>query len=308
MIEAVGPPGPRRFPADARMIDLTGKVVHAAFIDPYVPRIGSRASAARPADDEEGEPAPERRRGPSRRTATGAPDPRIRGPRVDHSPSRSVSRSPTAASDSAWWRRSVRGILRGAGAVVSLADGAIGDRVLRGRDRPVRFARSRPAPTARLFVARLLPRVEDGRRGAVTRKGLLDALWWRDAEAAYARNPAGPGAAASGRLRGGSRPGGGGEGVPSSSRRPRSCRSCGRDDRAGVQADSPVRRRGRRVPPPRADRRDASGPDPARSTFRGRTGSTTTTSGWTSASTVCAGWTARPRIRSGSTKRVSFSR
>ena len=37
VIEAVGPVGSTPVPADARLIDVKGKVVHAAFIDPYVP-------------------------------------------------------------------------------------------------------------------------------------------------------------------------------------------------------------------------------------------------------------------------------
>ena len=37
VIEAAGPPGQTAIPADARIFDHKGKVVHAAFIDPYVP-------------------------------------------------------------------------------------------------------------------------------------------------------------------------------------------------------------------------------------------------------------------------------
>lgn len=37
VIEAVGPAGKVAIPADARTYDAHGKVVHAAFVDPYVP-------------------------------------------------------------------------------------------------------------------------------------------------------------------------------------------------------------------------------------------------------------------------------
>src|SRR5215813_9894065 len=37
VIEAAGPQGSTAVPADARAFDLKGKVLHAAFIDPYVP-------------------------------------------------------------------------------------------------------------------------------------------------------------------------------------------------------------------------------------------------------------------------------
>ena len=36
VIAAVGPAGSTAIPADARIFDVKGKVVHAAFIDPYV--------------------------------------------------------------------------------------------------------------------------------------------------------------------------------------------------------------------------------------------------------------------------------
>jgi hypothetical protein len=40
VIEAAGPQGQTAIPADARVFDLKGKVVHAAFIDPTFRRIG----------------------------------------------------------------------------------------------------------------------------------------------------------------------------------------------------------------------------------------------------------------------------
>src|SRR2546428_11422562 len=55
VIEAVGPQGKTSIPADARVFDLKGKVLHAAFIDPYVS--ADRLAGKRPrgpSDDEDG--------------------------------------------------------------------------------------------------------------------------------------------------------------------------------------------------------------------------------------------------------------
>ena len=54
VIEAVGPEGKTAIPADARVFELKGKTVHAAFIDPYVPadRLAGRRPRT-PSDDEE---------------------------------------------------------------------------------------------------------------------------------------------------------------------------------------------------------------------------------------------------------------
>src|SRR5215831_5297311 len=55
VIEAVAPQGQVAVPADARVFDLKGKVVHAAFLDPYVPadRLAGRRPRG-PSDEEEG--------------------------------------------------------------------------------------------------------------------------------------------------------------------------------------------------------------------------------------------------------------
>src|SRR5215467_11177657 len=71
VIEAVGPQG-TAIPADARVFDLKGKVVHAAFVDPYVPadRLAGRRPRG-PSDDEEGSEAPGR--GAAAGAAAGTP-------------------------------------------------------------------------------------------------------------------------------------------------------------------------------------------------------------------------------------------
>src|SRR5437763_400663 len=59
VIEAVGPTGSTPVPADARVFERKGKVVHAAFVDPYVSadRLAGRRARG-PVDDEDAEAAP----------------------------------------------------------------------------------------------------------------------------------------------------------------------------------------------------------------------------------------------------------
>src|SRR6516225_2047889 len=67
VIEAVGPAGSTAVPADARVFDVHGKVVHAAYIDAYVPtdRLAGKGPR-KPPDEEEASAAGSRRsRGPS---------------------------------------------------------------------------------------------------------------------------------------------------------------------------------------------------------------------------------------------------
>src|SRR5687768_3923540 len=134
VVEAVGDAGRVSIPADARVYDLKGKVVHAAFLDPYVPadRLAGRKPRG-PSDEEE----PSEERTPA---APRAP----RGP-ADHPLAsvhahESVLDSLTVAervSDS--YRRTgyavvaaapTTGTLRGHAAIVSLADGPLSGRVL----------------------------------------------------------------------------------------------------------------------------------------------------------------------------------
>jgi imidazolonepropionase-like amidohydrolase len=63
VIEAVGPVATTPIPADARVIDVQGKVIHAAFIDPHVStdRLAGKGPK-RPKDDEAEKPSTERTR------------------------------------------------------------------------------------------------------------------------------------------------------------------------------------------------------------------------------------------------------
>jgi imidazolonepropionase-like amidohydrolase len=76
----------------------------------------------------------------------------------------------------------VTGVLRGQAAVVSLADGPLSGRVLDPDNAQVVAMRGldeNEYPTSNMGAV------------AATRQAFLDALWWRDAEAAYAASPAG---------------------------------------------------------------------------------------------------------------------
>lgn len=193
VVEAVGAEGQVTLPADARVFDLKGKVVHAAYVDPYVPadRLAGRKPRA-PSDEEEPSeertpPAARRARGPADhpiatvRAADRAIDSLTVADRVSDA-YRRIGYAVVAAAPQA-------GILRGREAIVSLADGPISGRIL-------------VADGAQ--VVSLDPEAVDfsnaGRAGypvskmgavALVRQTLLDARWWGDAEAAYSRRPAG---------------------------------------------------------------------------------------------------------------------
>jgi len=184
VIEAVGPASTTVVPADAAVVDVSGKVVHAAFIDPYVTtdRLAGRSSK-RPKDAESPAPAP-------------ASTPRDSGPAAHPVP---AVRADTRALDGLVIKDDVAeelrrqgfgivaavptaGILRGQGAVVSLTDGPISGRILdpsNGLIVAMKGLDDENYPTSNMGGV------------AVTRQAFLDALWWRDAEAAYAAAPSG---------------------------------------------------------------------------------------------------------------------
>ena len=193
VIEAVGPAGRTAIPADARVFDLSGKVVHAAFVDPYVfaDRLAGKKPKG-PSDEEE------------REEPRDAPSPR-RAPAPGDHPLASV-RAQERAIDSLVIRDRVAetyrrlgfavvqvvpqtGILRGKSAVVSLAEGPVAGRVLEAESahcvslEPERFDFAN-------FARATYPSSKMG-AVALVRQTLSDALWWRDAEAAYAKSPAG---------------------------------------------------------------------------------------------------------------------
>ncbi len=190
VIEAVGPAGSTPIPADARVIDVKGKVVHAAFIDPHVPtdRLAGKGPK-KPRDDDEsgsssGSGASKRAAGPASHpvTAVRAEDRAIDALVVKDEVADTYRRMGFAVVNAA----PSAGVLRGSGAVVSLADGPISGRILQ--------------TTSGQYVS-LEPDSTDDDDGpypvskmgavAVTRQAFLDANWWREAEAAYAASPSG---------------------------------------------------------------------------------------------------------------------
>ncbi len=184
VIEAVGPASATAIPADAAVIDVSGKVVHAAFIDPYVTtdRLAGRPSK-RPKDDETPKPAPSsapRETGPAAHpvAAVRADERALDGLAIKDDVAEELRRQGfgvVAAVPSA-------GVLRGQGAVVSLTDGPLSGRILdpsNGQIVAMKGPDDDTYPTSNMGGV------------AVTRQAFLDALWWRDAEAAYAASPSG---------------------------------------------------------------------------------------------------------------------
>jgi imidazolonepropionase-like amidohydrolase len=182
VIEAVGPAGSTSIPADARVVDVKGKVVHAAFIDPYVSvdRLEGKPVRRSPSDEEAGST----RR--SRRAA--APE---SGPpaRAEERVIDSLSIKDEVADG---YRRlgfavvtavPAAGVMRGRGAVVSLSEGPMPGRVLD----PAygQYVVLEPEHDANDYPVSKMGAV------AVARQAFLDAAWSRDASAAYAAKPSG---------------------------------------------------------------------------------------------------------------------
>lgn len=193
VIEAVGPAGRTAIPADARVFDLSGKVVHAAFLDPYV--FADRLAGKKPKgpSDEEEPQERERESGPRRTPAPGAhPLASVRA--EERTVDSLVIRDQVAET----YRRlgfavvhavPQTGILRGRSAVVSLGEGPVANRILDAETahcvslEPERFD----------FAAFTRATYPSSKMGAVAlvRQTLRDALWWKDAQAAYAKSPIG---------------------------------------------------------------------------------------------------------------------
>lgn len=192
VIEAAGPESETAIPADARLFALKGRVVHAAYLDPYVTtdRLAGKKPRG-PQDDEEGPEPP----GPGARGSGGPAGP----PSTNRAAERVVESLAVKDRVADAYRRlgfavvtavPSAGILRGSGAIVSLADGPLEQRVLSGD-----FGRYASLEPERLrdfseFTRLSYPASKMG-AVALVRQSLLDALWWRDAEAAYAKSPAG---------------------------------------------------------------------------------------------------------------------
>jgi len=185
VIEAVGPVATTAIPADASVVDLSGKVVHAAFIDAYVTtdRLAGKAPK-RPSDDESGgsppAPASPRDTGPAAHPlpAVRAEERALEGLTIKDDVAVELRRQGFGVVAAV----PTSGVLRGQGAVVSLTDGPISGRVLdpsNGQIVAMKGPGGPDYPTSNMGGV------------AATRQAFLDALWWRDAEAAYAAGPAG---------------------------------------------------------------------------------------------------------------------
>ncbi len=188
VIEAVGPVGSTPIPADARVIDAKGRVVHAAYIDPHVPvdRLAGKAPK-RPPDDEEAAAAAAGS-GTSTRAAGPAGHP-VGAVRAEE---RSIETLVVREDVANTYRRlgfavvaaaPGSGVLRGEGAVVSLAEGPVSGRVLVAESG--QYVSLEPEADATDYPVSKMGAV------AVARQALLDASWWREAEAAYSAKPSG---------------------------------------------------------------------------------------------------------------------
>ncbi len=191
VIEAVGPQGGTAIPADARVFDLKGKVLHAAFIDPYVS--ADRLAGKRPRGPSDDEDAADQAPGAGRPAAAVAPAPNPAHPedrvidslRVQDRVADTYRRLGFAAVAAV----PTSGILRGRGAVVSLGEGPLESRVVASEAGQYVSLEPERFDFANFFRASY----PSSKMGAVAmvRQGLLDAAWWRDAEAAYGRRPVG---------------------------------------------------------------------------------------------------------------------
>jgi imidazolonepropionase-like amidohydrolase len=186
VIEAVGSPASTPVPPDARIFDVKGQVVHAAYLDPYVSvdRLAGK-SPKRPSDDEESASASSG----SGRHATG---PTASPVTAIEAEDRVVNTLVIKEDVADTYRRlgfavvaaaPTAGVLRGRGAVVSLAEGSGPGRVLLASDG--QHVSLEPEPDGREYPVSKMGAV------AVARQGFLDAAWWGEAEAAYAAHPSG---------------------------------------------------------------------------------------------------------------------
>ena len=192
VIEAVGPAGRTAIPADARVFELTGRVVHAAFVDPYV--IADRLAGKKPKAPSDEEEPQEREPAPPRRAPAPGDHPLVSVRAEERTVDSLVIRERVAET----YRRlgfgvvqavPQTGILRGRGTVVSLGEGPVTGAILDPESahcvslEPERFDFAN-------FTRATYPTSKMG-AVALVRQSLLDALWWRDAETAYSKSPLG---------------------------------------------------------------------------------------------------------------------
>ena len=195
VFEAVGAQGQVLIPADARVFELKGKVLHAAFIDPYVP--ADRLAGKRPQGPSDDEEAAEQTPGGGRTAAATSPTPAApANPAYPEDRVIDTLRIQERVADT--YRRlgfavvaavPSSGILRGRGALVSLAEEPMEARVLASEAGQYVSLEPERFDFATFFRA-VYPSSKMG-AVAMVRQGFLDAAWWRGAEAAYARRPVG---------------------------------------------------------------------------------------------------------------------
>jgi imidazolonepropionase-like amidohydrolase len=196
VIEAVGASGSVAVPADAQVIDLSGKTVSPGLIDAYVTE--SRLSGARPAASEDD--ARGRRAGgpPAVAPPTPAPAPEPEGnvhPIARVHPEKSVLADLKIAADVREAFRDLgfttvaavpdKGIFRGESAVVTLGDASLAKSIVVAKSAQV-VARDADVPE----FGRDYPASKMGWVAAI-RQTFSDAKWLSAAEAVYAAKPAG---------------------------------------------------------------------------------------------------------------------
>jgi imidazolonepropionase-like amidohydrolase len=182
VIEAAGPSSSTAIPADARVIELKGQTIHAAFLDPYVTtdRLAGKKPPA-PRDEEEDSSGSDAGRG-GPPASNRANERVLEGLTIKDRVADAYRRlgfAVVAAIPSA-------GILRGAGAIVGLGDAD--SRVI--AERFGQYVSLEPAHAGDFNAALRRSVYPASRMGAVAlvRQSLLDSLWLRDAEAAYAQS------------------------------------------------------------------------------------------------------------------------
>ena len=185
VIEAAGPAGSTPVPADARVIDAKGRVVHAAFIDACVSadRLAGKPPR-KPPDDEEAAGATRR----ERRTRAALAHPA----QPNRAEERVIDALVVKEDVADAYRRMgfavvaaapAEGVLRGAGAIVSLSETDGPARILAAQSG--QYVVLEPEPDSADYPVSKMGAV------ALTRQALLDARWWRAAEDAYAAKPTG---------------------------------------------------------------------------------------------------------------------
>ncbi len=187
VIEAAGPSSSTAIPADARVIDLKGQTIHAAFLDPYVTtdRLAGKKPPA-PRDEEEDSSGSDAARG-GPPASNRANERVLEGLSIKDRVADTYRRLGFAVVAAVPPRA---GILRGAGAIVGLGDPD--SRVL--AERFGQYVSLEPAHVTDFSSAIRRSVYPASRMGAVAlvRQSLLDSLWLRDAEAAYAQSAGQP--------------------------------------------------------------------------------------------------------------------